>query len=146
MNDVLLQFLAKQARPLRFVSNVNYHHYHHRVQSLQMIKHQQHFNHKVHQYFNHKVHQHNQKSEFTFICDVTNILLYLWLPAIFFISYSFKCRSYALRSKAKRKDPQSPTPPARQSKQTKINNNEAPAEKYRTLTKKVGKIPKKKLS
>ncbi|CAF0926684.1 unnamed protein product [Rotaria sordida] len=61
-----------------------------------------------------------------------------------------KRRSYGLRSKAKRKQPQqSPTehsntaPPAPPSKKRKIDSNKKSAEKYQILTKQLGKIPKK---
>ncbi|CAF1199397.1 unnamed protein product [Rotaria sordida] len=61
-----------------------------------------------------------------------------------------KRRSYGLRSKAKRKQPQqSPTehsntaPPAPPSKKKKIDSSKKSAEKYQILTKQLGKIPKK---
>ncbi|CAF2746813.1 unnamed protein product [Rotaria sp. Silwood2] len=61
-----------------------------------------------------------------------------------------KRRSYALRSKATRKQlQQSPTehsdtaPPAPPSKKRKIDSNKTSAENYQILTKQLGKIPKK---
>jgi hypothetical protein len=49
-----------------------------------------------------------------------------------------------MRSKCKQNDQHTDTvPPAASSETTKLNDNEKSAEKYRTLTKKVGKIPKK---
>lgn len=70
---------------------------------------------------------------------------------MFFRSYSYKRRSYALRSKTIMKQRQSSTehldkaPPASSLKKGK-NDSKISTENYQTLTKAFGKIPKKKHS
>ena len=90
----------------------------------------------------------NHDGEFTFVYDAKAVF-FTYSSIIFFMSYSSKRRSYALRSKTKINQLQSSNehsdiaPPTFSLKKGKIDNKKASTENVLTLTRKFGKFRRK---